>query len=510
MSLVPELQADAVAVAPARRVVRAWPLIEPIALLGLCCALFALVQFGTGALVDNDGYYHVTMGRLIRERGLTPDFVWLPLTILNRGAFYDHHMLFHVYLALFAGDGRPDQMILGAKIASVIMPSLAFLAVWRLLRAQGIRWAALWTLGLFAVSQAFLFRMSMTRAQSASLLVLILGLHWLLQRRYARLIPLGFVYVWLYNAFPLLLVAAAVYAGAALITERRIEWRALAYPALGIALGLVLNPYFPRDLRFIAEHLAPKIGAPATSVGNEWYPYDTWTLIGNSGLALAAWLLGALALAWRGRRIDRPTLTALALSVAFGFLLFKSRRFVEYFPAFALIFAALSVAPAIEEWWRGRPRLRRLAPFLAAAALALPLGISVAQARAGMAAQSIPAGTYADASRWLAANTPPGSMVFQTDWDDFPLLFFHNTANVYTAGLDPTFMQEHDPALYDEWVKITRGQVARPAAEIRAKFGAAYILTDLQHQAFLDRAKADPRLQEVYRDRYAAIFAVRD
>ena len=26
----------------------------------------------------------------------------------------------------------------------------------------------------------------------------------------------------------------------------------------------------------------------------------------------------------------------------------------------------------------------------------------------------------------------------------------------------------------------------------------------------VDRAKADPRLQEVYRDRYAAIFAVRD
>jgi hypothetical protein len=38
--------------------------------------------------------------------------------------------------------------------------------------------------------------------------VLALGLHWLLQRRYALLVPLGFLYVWLYNAFPLLLLLA--------------------------------------------------------------------------------------------------------------------------------------------------------------------------------------------------------------------------------------------------------------------------------------------------------------
>ena len=67
--------------------------------------------------------------------------------------------------------------------------------MWWLLRGQGVRWAWLWALGLFAASDAFLFRMSMPRAQSASLLVLALGLHWLLKRRYRLLLPLGFVYV---------------------------------------------------------------------------------------------------------------------------------------------------------------------------------------------------------------------------------------------------------------------------------------------------------------------------
>ena len=510
MNSSPSIQAQHAVLAarsPSRWATRAWLIAEAIALFGVFTTMLAFVQFGTSGLADNDGYYHIKMGLLIRQQGLKPAFAWLPMSILNPDAFYDHHLLYHIYLALFTGDGQEQTMILGAKIASTLMPALAFLAIWWLLRGQRVRWAALWALGLLAVSEAFLYRMSMPRAQSASLLALALGLHWLLQRRYRLLIPLGFGYVWMYNAFPLLIALAVLYTIAALLTERRFDWRALAYPALGVGLGLIANPYFPVNIMFILNHLAPKIGQPATSVGNEWYPYETWTLVENSGFALAAWLLGVLALGWNQRRIDRPTLAAFLLTVAFGFLLFKSRRFVEYFPAFVLIFAAFSVSPLIDKLIDSQPRCRRWAPVLMAVALAAPLAITLTQARATMAA-SKPGATYADASHWLREHTQPGSLVFQTDWDDFPRLFFYNTSNIYTIGLDPTYMERYDPRLYAEWVKITRGEVEQPGAVIRSRFGAAYVLSDLKHTAFLRRAKGDPHLREVYRDPDAVIFAV--
>jgi hypothetical protein len=134
-------------------------------LFTLSAALFAFVQFGTPNLADNDGFYHMRMGALIREQGLRVSFPWLPLTILGPNAFYDHHLLFHVYLSLFGGNGSEAALLLGAKIASVIMPALACMAIWWLLRGQRVRRAALWSIGLFAVSQAFLYRMSMPRAQ---------------------------------------------------------------------------------------------------------------------------------------------------------------------------------------------------------------------------------------------------------------------------------------------------------------------------------------------------------
>jgi hypothetical protein len=318
---------------------------------------------------------------------------------------------------------------------------------------------------------------------------------------------LGFIYVWLYNAFPLLLVVAGVYAVAVFVTERRIVWQALAYPWLGIALGLIINPYFPQNLTFIFNHLAPKLGDSATPVGNEWYPYSTWVLMENSGWALGAWVLGARALGWRGRRMEARALTAFGLSVVFGFLLFKSRRFIEYFPAFTLLFTALSVAPLLEEWFAASVKRQRFAPAFLLAVLALPLTLTLQQARAAMQT-SRPANLYADAAHWLAANSSPGSLVFQTDWDDFTRLFFYNTQDLYTIGLDPTYLELYDAELYTQWVAITQGEVENPSTLIRERFGGEYVFSDLAHQAFLRQATADPHLIEVYRDSYAVIFAV--
>ncbi len=134
---------------------------------------------------------------------------------------------------------------------------------------------------------------------------------------------------------------------------------------------------------------------------------------------------------------------------------------------------------------------------------------SVNQARASLK-NDLPADQFAGASRWLAANTPQGSLVFQTDWDDFTRLFFYNTHNVYIVGLDPTFLQRADPVLFSLWVDLTQGRGLDVSAAIRQHFGADYAVSDLKHKAFLERAEADPQFQEVYRDENSVVFKISD
>jgi len=480
-----------------------------LALFVVFFAAMAWVQFSTPDMPDNDGFYHIRLAEIMRTQGLKPDFPWMPLTILNPREFSDHHFLFHVGLIPFTfGDLR-----LGAKWAAVIYASLAFLSIWWLLRGQNVPYAWLWSLGLLAVSEAFLYRMSITRAQSLSLAVLALGLHWMLKQRYQYLLALAFLYVWLYDAFPLLGILAVIYTLAILIIEHRLDWRPLLYTVIGTVLGLLINPYFPDNLVFVIRHMLPKLtDTTEVSVGNEWYPYTTRQLIGNSLLSLVAFLSGVLAIGLRSRRMDTRTATSLFVVVLFGFMLFQSRRFIEYFPAFALIFAALAWAPFIREvpartWFSWQAWRQWLPPVVVGGLVIFGTWQMLPITRESVQ-DSKPYDLYAQASAWLRQNTSAGERIFQTDWDDFPRLFFYNTDNTYLIGLDPTYMQLYDPGLYDQWVSITEGEIENPSTSIWSDFGARYVISDLDHEDFISRASEDPDMEEVYRDDQAVIFVV--
>ncbi len=484
--------------------------IIPLVLFLVFLAGMAWVQFASPDMPDNDGFYHIKLAYLMRTEGLTPAFTWLPLSILNEREFYDHHFLFHVLLIPFTfGDLR-----LGAKWAAVTFAAIAFLAVWFLFQRQRVPLAWLWAAGLLGVSEAFLYRMSITRAQSLSLALLSLGFLWLLERKYRHLAVLAFVYVWMYDAFPLLIALVVLYVISALLIEGRFEYQPVLFIGAGILLGMLVNPYFPDNIIFSFRHMLPKLtDATSIRVGNEWYPYETGQLLENSLPALVVFASGILALGLSGRKMDVRTAFALLVSLLFGLMLFQARRFVEYFPPFTLIFAAFAWSPLLT---RGSsqmvslslPSLQKQLPFISLFfAIVVSLFHTLPQARARMMDLKT-YDLYAGSSQWLIEHTRKGELVFQTDWDDFPRLFFYNTHNTYLIGLDPTYMQMYDQDLYDIWLPIVRGEVKQPSQFIVNIFHAHYIHTDLNHKAFIKRAAEDPYLQEVYRDNQSIIYQV--
>lgn len=480
------------------------PLFTGIALLSLFATFLVAVQFSSPNLVGNDGYFHIKFAQVMQEQGLRPAMPWLPLTILNPNDYVDHHFLYHVLLIPFTyGDLR-----LGAKWAGAIFPALAFLMGWIFLRGQRIPSAALWSLGFLAVSHAFLYRLSMPRVQAVSLLMLFLILHVSLTHRYRWLLPLTFIYVWLYDAFPFIILMVGIYTANRWLLDRHLNWRPLGYVTLGVGLGLLINPYFPKNLLFIYHHFLPKLTATtALNVGIEWAPYETWRLVENAGPALLAFVAGAFALSLSRRRVNVNTATLFWVAVLFGFLLLKSRRFIEYYPAFALLFAASAWASLRAEWLPAKPWLNRLEPIILVIILLPAIWYNFIATQESLQ-DSQPYQRYAQASAWLKANTPAGSRVFQTDWDDFSQLYFHNIHNTYTLGLDPTYMQLYNAEMYTLWVDISQGRVALPSRPIADTFGAAYVITDLKHRMFLREAADDPGLEEVHRGEDAIVFRV--
>jgi hypothetical protein len=100
-------------------------------------------------------------------------------------------------------------------------------------------------------------------------------------------------------------------------------------------------------------------------------------------------------------------------------------------------------------------------------------------------------------------------MVFNTDWDDFPMLFYYNPNNTYIVGLDPTYLYDRDQQLWKLYADITLGNEENPAPLIRDRFGAEYIFTDNEHSEFMENIEDSGEFEKVYEDKFTTVLRVR-
>ncbi len=507
--------------------------------------LFWRLQYSTSAICcgDFDGYYHMKWARLLWENikakhFFPPSFSWLPLTTLNSHDYVDHHLLYHILLIPFT---LFRDVQTGGKVAAIIFAGIAVFSCYWLICRYEIRYRLLWLLALLASSAPFLYRMNMTKAPPFAILFLIIGTYLLFERKYWQLLPLALIFTWTYDMFVLLGLAAATWAGVMAWTEGRFEWRPVAYVAIGCVLGLVLNPYFPHNLYLFWEHARVKITVTdfATKVGNEWYPYDTWQFFWNCLVALVAMAVGYLAFNNDDQKRSQQPLYLLVLATLLLLMNLRWKRFAEYFPPFAILFAAFT----LEQFWRGRAIFTRLPddvmedlqPFLdrqasavvakeqkyeetwrtvkiaiAAVALAAVFFANVYRTAADIR-ESEPRDYYADGAAWMRANIPTGEVVFNTDWDDFPRLFYFDSSHAYVSGLDPTYLYDRNAELSKLYDKITLGEEEDPGPLIRDRFGSRWVFTDNKdHVSFIDNALQSGWFDRVYEDDDCSVLKIRE
>jgi hypothetical protein len=489
------------------------PAIEILTALVLILALMGWIQFGGAAILDNDGYYHIRWAAMLRENWPhLPAFKNLPLTTLNEQNYVDHHYLFHVLLIPFTlGDLR-----VGAKLAAIVFSSIGMVSLFALLVAWRVQYRWLWLAPLVAGSEHFLYRMSMTRAPALSLALLGAGTYLILKRKHIWLGVLSFIFVWSYSLFPLIFAFTLVYSITVYLCERRFDFRGAVASLIGIIAGLVINPYFPKNLALLREHLLMKYSSEyPVAVGVEWDPYDSWAMLGISAVAFIVFLVGLVAFEYRRRKLDLKPLFFLIVSVMLLIMTFKARRFIEYWPPFAVLFAAFTISPRLESVnfaWLARTRDRVIAAIAAAvvtAAAILWMGWCVWTSRGDVKSETDP-NTYRGASEWIATNVPAGSMIFNTNWDAFPALFYYNPNYAYVSGLDPTYLYNRDRPLWEVYESINNSEEENGARVIKERFGADYVVTGNGDSDFLTNAKDNENFEVVFEDKFAVVLRVRN
>ncbi len=493
-----------------------------IATLIFCAVFFGLIS-ASATFGDADAYYHLWMAKRLLSTGITRDFPWLPFTTLA-AHFADQHFLYHLALAPFIaafGD------FFGLKVATVLFAAAAVFAFIRLLETLEVRRAYLWALPLL-FAPGFVFRLLLTKASAPALMTLCLFLIALKKERRAALFAVAFGYVWLHAGWPILGIVA--------LSDALVRRSAKFLPPvfLGLACGLVINPFFPQNLSFYWEQIVQvaivgRHGA-GVSVGQEWYPVELGELVReNLAVFLPLLCLAALAaFAVLRERMMRPEAIAPSrrrdilffsiLAAVFLLMTLRQARHKEYFlPLFLCVSALLwdTASSAVDipavlaraTSWMGRFRTA-LASVLAVGLLAFGFHESLFVQR--IYAERTPWTRFAAAGAWMRAHLPTDAIVFQTAWDDTPYLLYRDDAQRYIAGLDPRFLSDRDLAKYWEWRDIGEGRRrAGLAASIEKDFGSEYVLLKREREPLLPLIKKDPSFERVYVDAEAEVWKIR-
>ncbi len=513
--------------------------------------LFAtfLVSFGVflalqahPVFADPDSFYHARLGTLTAEQGAVRAFPWLPFTTLGEH-YIDQHWLYHVLLVPFTTLLDP---LAGIKLATVFFAAfLITTAVWFLQR-QGVRHAWVWGAVLLAATP-FTFRMSLAKAPSLSLATLIIGIALLFAGKRWGSFFLAWFFVLLYGGFFVLLAAAATYLAVSMGFDlvRHWSWKERLQAVLhkpwwtlsgfrqyrplqvfgctlaGAALGTVANPFFPNTFNFLWEQ-AIQIGVVnyrnVIGVGGEWYPYAFTSFVGNNVVVVVPFIIALLLGLVYLRRTTTRSWTLIVLALLFTLFTLKSRRYVEYAVPFLALAAAVTIGEVlrradwqavrhaiVESWQKRRVITGLLALYIL---VSVPYIIARDQRTNYQNLTSgINATHFRASATWLAAHSQPGDVVFHSDWDDFPVLFYYSTVNAYIAGLDPTFLYRQDQTRYWAWAKTTLGERQENLGEVFDLFSTKWIFVEKDHTAMNENVRVTPGVTLAYEDREVWIYA---
>ena len=515
------------------------------------------LQFRTSAICcgDWDGYYHIRWSSLLWENlssgNWLPSFEWLPLTVLNPAHYNDHHFLFHLLQIPFLWFFEP---VTAAKVSTVVFATLAIFSVYWLIHRYKVAYPLIWFGAIMTCANMFYYRMNMAKAPPLTIIFTVAGIYMLFERKYVWLLPLMFAFVWTYSLFPLLWIAALIWVVIIAWNERRFEWEPLLYTTAGMILGNIINPYFPNNLRLFYEHAITKIKVGsdfAVAVGGEWYPFSGMELLTQLPVAMLAMLIGYILFVPRGGRLPEKATFFLMFTTLIFAAQFRSKRFAEYFPPFAVLFAAFSwqaftrwqasgipeedfrreIGPYLDAPPESRSSLRYIAKQAAVWTIGFVLILYFLTNTVGLERLGIEYGglmstikgndsndRYRRAMEWATGtdeegreNIPAGERIFNGNWDDFPKLFFHNQKHSYVFGLDPNYLYSQDADLYKLLTEITSGRADEAGPLIRERFGANYVFVDARENEQMVAKLLESGWGEIiYEDDEARILRIRE
>jgi hypothetical protein len=303
--------------------------------------------------------------------------------------------------------------------------------------------------------------------------------------------------------------------------ERKTVWpQGIIYVFSGLLAGLIINPYFPHNLKFYGQQIwqiALLNYQSIIPVGGEWYPYTFDKLWLDANSLLITLLFTIILFITTIKKQSIYSWLWGTLTLLFLVLTLKSQRYIDFLAPITVLFFGFTCGDYLKTLSKLHLKLMtKLGWQFIAGTFCLVLAgyfIYLAPEKIILTKNNLNSGSainiYEKSSDWLKQNTPAGTLILNTNWSDFPALFYQNSDNYYLTGLDPTFSYRQNPEKYQRYREATLGK--RPdllRQVIIDDWHAKYIFSNNKQIVLNKQLSVMPELTKVYSDEEGVIYKV--
>lgn len=314
---------------------------------------------------------------------------------------------------------------------------------------------------------------------------------------------------------PFLLLFALLCEAVRFINEKEFAWKSIRTIILGLLLGYLIHPNFPKNLLiFYLNGIRVPVFALkwGLELGAEFYPIDTRSFV----LGYPFILIGLVFLIAAGMSAGKQVKTATKMWMAiagffFVFSFFSQRYIIHGYPLMLIALASYS-----SDWWGSRERsallrqskvIRRLL-LGGIGVIFLAISFHTYKLFREFASRELIFNRHYEAvGKWMAQNIPAGDVIFHANWSDSQYFIGINPANDYFVTLDPIFMYAWDKRKYNLYRDIAFGRTADPYKLLKEDFGVRYGYVGKNYfSGLINQVRADARFAVLAEDGLGVIF----
>lgn len=431
----------------------------------------AIFVISEGDPVPDDEYFHFRFAHLLGTEGfgVAQNFDWIYLSkSAEIGAQYPIS-LYQVFLIPFSFIA--DQ-IMGLHIAIAFYIGMVFAIIYYVMRKENVRYPLFFAV-LAMTSSYVLARMLLGRAFVLIPSLILLEMYLVIHKKYIPLFSVIIIHIlWHQATYFLPIIIVGIVETARYLAEQRCVIRNFFVVCAGTVFGMMFFPGFPKSLigwlcGILAMQKNDSNAASGTLGGAEMASKDFMSYFVDQELVFGM-LVFCVSIAMflyvsqkkeviykslsNERRIWVYTLCIFLLCITYGSTMLSGRFYDFVF--FALVMACAVGVTIIYElrvftierhvalWLRGTMIVGITFLFLSALIYVYARSNEFDYAPAEQSAQ------------WIENHSDGREKVYVHNWGNFNLLFFGNTKNVYSAGIEPTTLKNYDPVLYWKYYNI--------------------------------------------------------